>query len=387
MKIVLVGTAYPLRGGIAHYLALLYKHLSARHRVEIVTFSRQYPALLFPGKSQKEEGGESVAVPSVPLIDSINPFTWWSAGRAIARGNPDVVVFKYWLPFFGPCFGTIARVVRKRTNGRVVFICDNVIPHEPRPGDRMFTRFAFRSVDFFIVQSGAVERDLRSFWPSARYALVPHPIYEIFGRSMPKVKARQQLGIAPRERVLLFFGYIRAYKGLMTLLRAMPAIRAQIPVRLLVVGEFYEDDEPYRKVIDELGIAQSVDLRGDYVPNEKVAPFFCAADVVVLPYRSATQSGIVQIAYQFDKPVIATDVGGLTEVVRDGVSGLIVPAENHEALADAVIRFFKKRMEGRLTLGVKKEKKKYSWDALVRAIEEAGSPHEVQPGFTKRGKP
>jgi len=385
MKIVLVGTAYPLRGGIAHYIALLYRHLSTRHSVEIVTFSRQYPEFLFPGTSQKEQGGAAEVVPSVPLIDSMNPLTWLRAGRAIAKRKPDVVVFKYWLPFFGPCFGVIARIVRRRTGARIVFICGNVVPHEPRWGDRAFTRFAFRAVDFFIVQSAAVERDLRSFWPSARYSLVPHPIYEIFGRPLPKAKARRQLGLAPREKVALFFGYIRSYKGLTTLLKAMPLIRAQVPLRLLVVGEFYEDDQPYRRLIEELGLVAFIELRGEYLPNDQVAPYFCASDVVVLPYRSATQSGIVQIAYQFDKPVIATNVGGLTEVVKDGVSGLIVPPDNPDALAEAVVRFFKKRMEKGLVRGVRREKKKYSWDALVKAIERAGADVESGPKSSRRG--
>jgi len=368
MNIVIVGTAYPLRGGIAHYNALLYKYLSKKHNVEIVTFSRQYPKILFPGKTQEEQGGIENALPTEQLIDSINPLTWYTAAKAIARKKPDLLIFKYWLPFFGPCFGMISRLVRRWTGTKVLFICDNIIPHEKRFGDKAFTRYAFRSVDAFIAQSAAVERDLNSFWPGSRYALVPHPVYEIFGSSLPKDKARAALGVTD-ERVILFFGYVRRYKGLHTLLDAMPAILNSIKVKLLVVGEFYDDEEKYRAQIVEKGLQENVLVHSDYVPNEEVNKYFSAADIVVLPYISATQSGIVQIAYQFDKPVIATDVGGLSEVVLDGRTGYIVKPEAPEAVADAVVRFYQERREGEFVRNVQEEKKKYSWDNLVQAIE------------------
>ena len=368
MKIVIVGTAYPLRGGIAHYNALLFRHLSKKHNVEIVTFSRQYPKMLFPGKTQDEQGGIENALPTEQLIDSINPITWYTAAEAIARKKPDLLIFKYWLPFFGPCFGTIARLVRRWTRAKVLFICDNVIPHEKRIGDTAFTRYAFRSADAFIAQSAAVEKDLNSFWPGSRYALVPHPVYEIFGSSMPKDKARESLGVTD-ERVILFFGYVRRYKGLHILLDAMPAILKSFKVKLLVVGEFYDDEKKYKDQIAEKGIQASVLVHSDYVRNEEVSKYFCAADIVVLPYVSATQSGIVQIAYQFDKPVIATDVGGLSEVVLNGRTGYIVRPEAPEAVADAVVRFYKEERESEFVQNVREEKKKYSWDNLVRAIE------------------
>jgi glycosyltransferase involved in cell wall biosynthesis len=368
MKIVIVGTAYPLRGGIAHYNALLYKHLSKRHSVEIVTFSRQYPELLFPGKTQEEQGGHDSAVPSEQLIDSINPWTWYSSAKSIARKKPDLLIFKYWLPFFGPCFGTIARLVRRWTGARILFICDNVIPHEKRVGDTAFTRYAFGPVDAFIAQSGAVEKDLRSFWPQAKYELVPHPVYEIFGASLPKDQARARLQLID-ERVILFFGYVRRYKGLHTLLDAMPTILKTMKVKLLVVGEFYDDEQKYRNQIAENDIANNVVVHSDYVPNEEVNLYFSAADVVVLPYVTATQSGIVQIAYQFDKPVIATDVGGLAEVVLNGRTGYTVKPEAPEAVADAVVRFYKEGREQEFVRNVQEEKKKYSWENMVQAIE------------------
>lgn len=369
LKVVLVGTAYPLRGGIAHYFALLARHLSKRHSVTTVTFSRQYPAFLFPGKTQEEQDDGGASEPAAQLMDSVNPFTWISTARRIASMKPDVLVFKYWLPFFGPCFGTIAGLVRRWTGARIVFICDNVIPHERRIGDIVFTRFAFQFVDLFIVQSRAVEKELREFRHTANAVFVPHPIYEIFGGATAKARARTKLRITSK-RVILFFGYVRRYKGLDTLLEALAFLRKALDVHLMVVGEFYHDERIYRKLIDDLGIGDHVTVVADYVPNDRVGEYFSAADVVVLPYRSATQSGIAQVAYQFDKPVIATDVGGLAEVVRHDVTGFIVPPENPAALASAVIDFYKSKSESRFVRAVRKEKKKYSWDSLVKTIEE-----------------
>jgi glycosyltransferase involved in cell wall biosynthesis len=368
VNIVIVGTAYPLRGGIAHFNALLYKHLSKQHHVEIVTFSRQYPSILFPGKTQDEKGGSEGAVPSEQLIDSINPITWFTAANAIARKKPDLLIFKYWMPFFGPCFGTIARLVRRKTGAKVLFICDNIIPHEKRPGDMALTRYAFNAVDAFIVQSASVEKDLNGFLPGARYELVAHPVYEIFGASMPTLEARAKLGLTD-ERVILFFGYVRRYKGLHILLDAMPSILQSMKVKLLVVGEFYDDEQKYRQQIDTENLRNDVVVHSDYVPNDEVSLYFSAADVVVLPYISATQSGIVQIAYQFDKPVIATDVGGLAEVVLNNRTGFIVKPEAPQEVADAVIRFYKEKRGEEFVRNVREEKKKYSWDNLVQAIE------------------
>ena len=369
MKIVLVGTAFPLRGGIAHYMALLYKHLSQKHDVEIATFSRQYPKLLFPGKTQEEHGGAGSTVPSEQLIDSINPLTWYTAARAIAAKQPDLLIFKYWLPFFGPCFGTISRLVKRRTGAKVLFICDNIVPHEKRFGDAAFTRYAFRYVDFFIVQSGAVERDLRAFHPHARYKLVPHPVYEIFGEAVTKPEARARLGLKD-EKLILFFGYVRRYKGLHVLLDAMPRILQKVKLKLLVVGEFYDDEGKYRKQITDAGLQNDVIVYSNYVPNEEVGVYFSASDVVVLPYLSATQSGIVQIAYQFDKPVIATDVGGLAEVVLNERTGFIVQPNKPEEIAEAVVRFYREHREEECVTNVREEKKKYSWEEMVKAIEE-----------------
>ncbi len=372
MKIVIVSTAFPLRGGIAHYIALLARALSARHDVETITFKRQYPSILFPGKTQEEQGESSIAAPAPQRVDSINPLNWISVGRGIRRRKPDVLLFKYWLPFFGPCFGTIARVVKWRRATSVIVICDNVIPHEHRPFDRAFTRYLFRSADGFVVQSHAVERELTAFWPSGRYRYVPHPVYDLFGAPCDKGRARGELGISS-PRVLLFFGYIRRYKGLQVLLEAMARVVRTLDVKLLVVGEFYEAEQQYHEMIGLLGLEQNVTIRSDYIPNSEVGRYFSAADAVVLPYISATQSGIAQIAYNFDRPVIVSDVGGLAEVVVEGESGFIVPAGDAVALAASIVQLYQGDTLATMSRGVAREKQKYTWENLVAGIEELAS--------------
>jgi glycosyltransferase involved in cell wall biosynthesis len=375
MKIVIVSTAYPLRGGIAHYNALLAAHLGKRHTVETITFKRQYPKLFFPGKTQEEAGGFSRPeglMPAPQLVDSINPFNWISVARAIRRRRPDLLIFKYWLPFFGPCFGTIAKLAKRGTNVKVLFICDNIIPHERRPGDVAFTKYAFKHADYFIVQSEAVERELRQHFPDSTYRKAPHPVYEIFGAPLEKAAARKLLGISAKN-VVLYFGYVRPYKGVMILLEAMKEIenrqREIGEVLLLLVGEFYDDERKYRQRVRDLKLEARVRFVNDYVPNDRVAGYFGAADVVVLPYLSATQSGIAQIAYNFDKPVIATDVGGLAEVVLHERTGFLVPPNEPHALAETVYRFYCEKRETEFSANVKIEKKKYSWENLVQHIE------------------
>jgi glycosyltransferase involved in cell wall biosynthesis len=369
MYCILVGTAYPLRGGIAHYNALLASSLATRHKVETITFKRQYPAFLFPGTTQEETGAGLHANPAPRLVDSINPLNWVSVGRLLRQRKPDLLIFKYWLPFFGPCFGTIAKLVKRNRHTKVLFICDNVLPHEQRPFDKAFTRYAFRHVDYFIVQSDAVERELAAFWPGAITRNVPHPVYNTFGSLVDKHEARRALGLSG-DRILLFFGYIRKYKGLDVLLEAMPEVLRHTDVRLLVVGEFYDDESRYRSIVEQHGLAGRVLFHSAYLPNERVGLYFSAADAVVLPYRSATQSGIAQIAYNFNRPVLATDVGGLSEVVHDGVTGYVVPPDRPGALSDAILKFYNESREEEFSRNVRREKQKYSWDNLVNAIEE-----------------
>jgi glycosyltransferase involved in cell wall biosynthesis len=376
MKIIIVSTAYPLRGGIAHYNALLASHLSKQHTVETITFKRQYPKLFFPGKTQEETGGffrQEGLTPAPKMMDSINPFNWIRVAREIRRRRPDLLIFKYWLPFFGPCFGTIAKLAKRGTNIKVLFICDNIIPHERRPGDVAFTKYAFKQADYFIVQSEAVERELRQRFPDCKYRRVPHPVYEIFGAPLEKAAARKLLGISAKN-VVLYFGYVRPYKGVMVLLEAMKEIENRQEeigeMLLLLVGEFYDDERKYRQRVRDLKLEARVRFVNDYVPNDQVASYFCAADVVALPYLSATQSGIAQIAYNFNKPVIATDVGGLAEVILHERTGFLVPPNEPRALAETVHRFYREKRETEFAANVKIEKRKYAWENLVQNIEQ-----------------
>ena len=372
MKVAIIGAAYPLRGGIAQFASLLAVALRRRHDVDTITFRRQYPALLFPGSSQFE-GGEIPGIQAAEqLIDSLNPLNWISVGRMIKGRKPDCVVFQYSIPFFAPCFGTMARTIRRDREITILFLCHNIVPHEKRPGDTALTRYAFAPADGFIVQSATVERDLLALIPDARHELVPHPVYSSFGEPMPAEEARRHLGTSAKF-VLLFFGYIRAYKGLGTLLDAMALLKGHLDIHLFVVGEFYDEVRRYRDTLSTLGLDTMVTIRAEYVTHEEARMYFSAADAAVLPYLSATQSGIAQVAYNFDTPVIATAVGGLAEVVRDGITGFLVPPGDPGSLAAAITRFFTATDRDAMRLRIRDEKKKYSWDALVDAIENLAS--------------
>lgn len=370
MKIIIVSPAYPYRGGIAHYVGSLYKiFLNRGHEVKIFNFKRLYPKFLFPGKTQFETSPQPDEIASERIIDSINPINWLISGAKILKEKPDAVIFKYWIPFFAPCFGVISLLIKIFSNSKIIFICDNVIPHERFPFGNMLTKFAFSFVDYFIVQSDSVEKDLLKIKPKAKYKKIFHPTYDIFGETIDKNEARKILGLKPDEKVLLFFGYIRPYKGLDLLLRSMKYVLNKFPVKLLVVGEFYEDPSRYFKIVEEDGISDFVIFKSEYVPNEEVKIYFSASDVVVLPYISATQSGIVQMAYNFNKPVIATNVGGLPEVVVDGKTGFIVE-KAPEKLAEAIVKFFDENLGEFFSRNIDEEKKKYSWDNLAVAIED-----------------
>jgi glycosyltransferase involved in cell wall biosynthesis len=378
MKIVIIGPAYPYRGGIAHCISHLFQTLKLHgHEVHVVTFSRQYPKILFPGKSQEEQSDAGKSIGALRMIDSINPFSWRKTGKFVADLKPDMIIFNFWLPFIAPAYGIIVRVAKKllRKNGKeckIVTIAHNVIPHEKMPGDRVLTRYAFKPIDYFIVQSSVVERDLLVVKPDAKYMKLAHPLLHFFGEPIDKLKARESLGIPPDVPAILFFGYIRKYKGLDILLRAMPQLLKSFPeLRLIVAGEYYGDEADYRALTSELKIpAKNLVLVSEYISGDKVATYFSAANVVVLPYRTATQSGIVQVAYNFDVPVIATDVGGLSEVVIDGISGIITKKGTPELVAKDVERFFSEGLEEKLRAGVREEKKKYSWDNFVEGIEQ-----------------
>ena len=367
-RIVVVGPFPPYRGGIAHFTQATYRGLLARgHDVRPVSFSRQYPVFLFPGKTQFEPGRTSSETPR--LLSSLNPLTWLQTARYIARQAPNAVVIQYWMPFFVPSLGTVARWLRRR-GVRVVGVVHNALPHERRPGDRFLSRFFLQSCDGLVVLSEAVEEDIRKLdvWMPVRRA--EHPVFDHFGEALPKQEARRRLGLPENAPVLLFFGFIRQYKGLHVLLDAMPSVTRHLPdVRLVVAGEFYDDPAPYHAQIRQHGLEDQVLLRPDYIPEGEVAHYFSAADVVVQPYLSATQSGIAQIAFHFGRPLVVTDVGGLAEVVPHEEAGLVVPPSDPEALAAAVVRFFKEGLGEKLTSGVQRARQNHSWDRLYEAIE------------------
>lgn len=371
MKVLLIGTAYPHRGGIAHFNALLFRALQRRgHDVSMISFTRQYPALFFPGKTQMDRGEAGIRVSARPMLDSVNPLSWVRVAQEVRRLRPDLVIFKYWMPFFAPAYTTVSWLAKRGRRTRVLFICDNIVPHEQRPGDRLLTALALRTVDFFVVMSESVERDLLQLKPDARYVRVEHPVYEIFGSPVPYNRARKELGLGQDETVVLFFGYIRRYKGLQLLIEALPRVLRHRKVRLLVAGEFYENPEPYLSGIRERNLEEFVQLATEFIPNEKVGLYFSAADVVALPYLSATQSGVVQIAYHFDRPVVATPVGGLPEVVLPEKTGIVAEAVNPDAFARALLRFFELKDRVDFAGHIRRFKRKFSWDRMAEAIEE-----------------
>ncbi len=369
-RIALVGPAAPFRGGIAQFTDTVAAGLRDRGwPVYMATFRRQYPGFLFPGTSQFDPG-RTVAPDTHRLIDSIGPGTWGAAAKAIAEQDPAAVVFQYWTPFFAPAYGVMAR--RLAAQGiRVAAIVHNVYPHEKRHG--LVSRLAgyfLKRCDALLTLSDAVAADLRALGVAASVETAPHPVYGHFGDPLPREEARKRLHLPEDADVLLFFGFVRAYKGLPVLLRALPRILARRPrARLVVAGEFYEDEQTYRDLIASLGIGDAVLVRSEYIPEEEVGLYFSAANLVVQPYESATQSGVVQTAYHFDRPVVVTDVGGLAEVVADGVSGYVAPPGDPAALADAVIRYFEEDREAAFAEGVQRERERCSWGRLLDTLE------------------
>ena len=370
LRICLVGPTYPYRGGISHYNTCLAIELMKRHDVHAVNFRRLYPDFLFPGKTQYDESDNPLIIPSERIIDSLNLFTWIRAGFRIAGLRPDVTVVQWWHPYFALALFKVCQIPRIMRRGKIIFLCHNVVPHERSPVDRLLSRLAFSASQGFIVQSVEDRDNLLRIRKNARVAIHPHPIYDFFKRSdITREEARRRID-AGDEKLLLFFGYIRSYKGLRYLIEAMPSILERVNARLLVVGEFYEEKESYLSRVHELGLSHVIQFEDRYVSNEEVESFFAACDLVVLPYVSATQSGIVQIAFAFDRPVVVTDVGGLPEVVSSGKTGFIVPPSSSEALSEAVVKFFAEAWAEKMEPHFEKEKERFSWASMVDAVEE-----------------
>ncbi len=368
MKIAYIGAAHPLRGGLATFNERLASVLNAQgHEVTIYSFSLQYPSFLFPGKTQYTTEPAPPGLKIRSIINSVNPLNWLRVGRMISREKPDLVIIKYWLPFMGPCFGTILRQIKRNGATRIVCILDNVIPHERRPGDVPFTRYFLKPVDAFIAMSREVLRELQTF-TSKPAAYTPHPVYDNFGEPVSKEDARRYLNLPADKKHILFFGFIRKYKGLDILLEAMhdPRIRAA-GIHLVVAGEYYGDQSYYEDIIKQYQLHDRVHLFTDFIPNDAVRYYFSATDLVVLPYRTATQSGITQVAYHFEKPMVVSDVGGLAEGVPDGKVGFVCHPDA-TSVADAILRFYEPDSLPQFREHIREEKKKYSWETFVSVM-------------------
>lgn len=369
MKIAMIGTAHPFRGGLASYNERLIRQFQAEgHTADLYTFTLQYPALLFPGKTQYSDEPGPTDLRIIEAINSVNPLNWWRVGERIRRENYDLVLIKFWLPFMGPCFGTILRRVRKNPRTTVIAIIDNIIPHEARPGDRLFARYFARPVQGFVAMSQAVLKDLVAFTQGQPCIYSPHPIFDNFGAPLERAHALELLGLDPQYQYLLFFGLIRDYKGLDLLLEAFadPRFRGS-GIRLIVAGEFYTDRAPYDALIERYGLAEEMLLVDHFIQDSQVATYFSACDLLVQPYKTATQSGVTQIAYHFEKPMVVTDVGGLAEMCPDGRVGYVVPPVP-AAIADAIFRFFGATDRQALAATLAEEKQKYSWAIMTERL-------------------
>lgn len=373
MKIVVLGTAWPYRGGIALFNERLAREFQKENdEVITYTFTLQYPSFLFPGKTQYSEEPAPQGMNIVRKVSSVNPFNWIKVGRELKKMAPDLIVIGFWLPFMAPCLGTIARIARKNGKTRVVSVVHNIVPHEHRIGDKMFATYFCNSVDGFVAMSDSVLNDLTLFDSVKPRVFCRHPLYDNFGEAVERNSALQELGLDSNNRYMLFFGLIRDYKGLDIMLKAYADSRLrQMGVKLIVAGEFYNNAEKYFELEKELGLEGEVIWHREFVPDSKVRYYFGAADIIVQPYKSATQSGVTQIAYHFEKPMIVTNVGGLAEIVPNGKAGYVVEPDERE-IADAIVDFFGNNRQEEFREGLLFEKKKYAWSNMTKSVRKAG---------------
>jgi len=368
-KVIIIGPAFPFRGGIANFNnALAQEYYDRGDQVTLYSFTLQYPGFLFPGTTQYESGDAPKNLNIKTLINSVNPFNWINVARKINAEKPDYVVVRYWLPFMAPCLGTIARLLNKKI--KILAITDNVIPHEKRIGDTLLTRYFVKSCDAFLSLSASVLDDLSKFTNTTYKKFIPHPIYNVFGDKIPKAKALENLGLNSEDKHLLFFGFVRKYKGLDLMLKAMGDSRIKaMGIKLIIAGEFYDDKTEYTDMITNLGIEDKIIMKSDFIPAEKVKNYFCAADMITQTYRTATQSGVTQIAYSFDRPMLVTDVGGLAEIVPNNKVGYVT-SQNPTEIADAIIDFYTNNKEEYFSDNTRLEKKRFSWEFFVEGLVE-----------------
>lgn len=368
-NIVLIGPVYPYKGGIAHNTSLLYRALSSRHNVEMISYKMQYPKFLFK-KEQKDYNDDMFRIDKTKfLLHTANPFNIVKVGREIRQKQPDMVIIQWWHPYFAPCYWILEKAIGKKI--KKTFICHNVFPHERFPLDKFLTKTVLKHGDGYIVHSQSDGRELLTIKKNADFRYNPIPTFNTFKIcNLTGQQAREQLQISHDAKILLFFGFVREYKGLKYLLQAMADIKDKIAdIKLLVVGSFDNDKQSYMDLIKESGIFNYIEVMDDYIPACEVEKYFAASNLVVLPYESATQSGIVQIAYEFEKPVIVTNVGGLPDVVEDGKTGYIVEPKNGKALAEAICKYFMQHKQEEFTHNIKKEAYRFSWDRMVDTIE------------------
>lgn len=371
MKIAILGTAHPFRGGLAAYNERMAKEFIAQgNAVKIFTFSLQYPDFLFPGTSQYSTLPQPNDLDIEVCVNSINPFNWIKIGLKIRKWKPDILIVKFWLPFMAPCLGTICRIVKSNNHTKIISVLDNIVPHENRFGDKFFTQYFVNSVDGFIAMSNSVYNDLSLFDKTKQRLLNPHPLFDNYGEPIDKLNAKRLLGLDENTNYLLFFGLIRDYKGLDILLKAIDISKSSLPnVKLIVAGEYYSNKEEYEQLINQLEIRDKLILQTHFIPDNEVAKYFCAADIIVQPYKTATQSGVTQICYHFNKPMIVTNVGGLPEIVPNNKVGFVVEP-NENAVSDAIIKFYHEKKEIEFINNIYHEKEKYSWNTLCLKIKQ-----------------
>ena len=374
-NVIIIGTAYPFRGGgMSTYNERLARAFQQRgDKVTIYTFSLQYPGFLFPGKTQYSTEPPPLDLSIKVKINSVNPFNWIRVGLEINKLNADIIIIRYWMPFMAPCLGTLARIIRRNKHSKVVAISDNIIPHEKMPGGTLLSRYFVKSCDGFIAMSRAVLADLNKFDKLRPRLYSPHPLYDNFGKSVSKSLAKKHLGLEEETKYILFFGFIREYKGLDLLIKAFADERfRKLPVKLLIAGEFYIDGKQYLELIDQLGLKNDIVLRTEFIENSEIVYYFCASDIVAQPYKDATQSGVTQIAYHFEKPMLTTNVGGLSEMVPDGKVGYVVAPDVNE-ISEALLRFFNEDKEQEFSANAAIEKKRFSWEILLDRIDSVAS--------------
>ena len=370
MHIVILGTAYPFRGGLATFNERLARQLQAEgHTVEVITFTLQYPSFLFPGKTQYSTEKAPTDLRISQQVHSCNPFNWIKVGHRIRKMQPDMLITCYWMAFFAPCYGMIQRIVQRNRKTRCIALVHNMIPHEPSILDKLFAPFFVRHTDGFVALSESVVQDINRFdhgtKPKTSY---PHPIYDHYGEQMSKEEACQALHLKPENQYMLFFGLVRAYKGLDLLLDAFGKVKDQLPnLQLIIAGEFYEDEDKYRAQIANNGLTDRVIIKNEFIADADLRKYFGAADLIVQPYKSATQSGVTQVAFHFEKPMLVTNVGGLGEIVHDHKMGYAVEP-NAEAIAQALTDYYTHNRQPDYTTYLIQQKDRYSWEGMAQTF-------------------